>query len=153
MMGGVSGVREDGELIRSVRWIEIVDAVAVSIPPSHAAQNNRLQRVDLVPRHRRAPWIHEHPQVARLDLHPRRPATKPNRVAPLLLRPERAGDDAVRAVHRGACEAVEDDAGADDEVERGVRRGELRGAEADLERVADELWAEELRAVDAVVLA
>ena len=31
---------------------------------------------------------------------------------------ERAGDNAVSAVHRGACEAVEDDAGADDEVER-----------------------------------
>ena len=46
----------------------------------------------------------------------RRPAAKPHRVALLLLRPERAGDDAVReragddavrAVHRGACEAVE----------------------------------------------
>ena len=57
----------------------------------------------------------------------RRPAAKPHRVATLLLRPERAGDDAVReragddamrAVRRGACEAVEDDAGADDEVER-----------------------------------
>ena len=95
----------------------------------------------------------EGPQVTRLDLHARRPPAKPHRVAPLLLRPERAGNDAVLAVHRGAGEAVEDDAGADDEVERGVWRGELRGAEADLERVADELWAEELRAVDAVVLA
>ena len=153
MLGGISGVREDGEAIRRVRWIEIVDAVADRIHPSRAAQNNRLQRVDLVARHRRAPWIDEHPQVARLDLHARRPPAKPHRVAPLLLRPERAGDDAVLAVHRGAGEAVEDDAGADDEVERGVWRGELGRTEADLEGVADELRAEELRAVDAVVLA
>ena len=31
MLVGVSGVREDGELIRRVRWIEIVDAVAALI--------------------------------------------------------------------------------------------------------------------------
>ena len=50
-------------------------------------------------------------------------------------------------------EAVEDDAGAYDEVERGVRRGELGRTEADLEGVAEEFCAEDLRAVDAVVLA
>ena len=78
MRSGRLGVREDGELIRSVRRIEIVDAVAERTRPNNAAHNNRLQRVDLVPRHRRAPWIHEHPQVARLDLHTRRPPAKPH---------------------------------------------------------------------------
>jgi len=46
MLVGVSGVREDGEAIRRVRRIEIVDAVAERLRPTRATQNNRLQRVD-----------------------------------------------------------------------------------------------------------
>ena len=69
MLGDVSGVREDGEAILSVRWIDFVDAVAERIVSGCAAKNNkRLQRVDFLPRLRRTPRIDERLHVARLDL-------------------------------------------------------------------------------------
>jgi len=146
---------EDREGVHNVRWVERVRAVHNRIPPSHPSHNDRLQRIDLVPRHRRAPWINDRSQVARLDLLEAFLALEEDGVTARLFRAERAAEFAALCVEEqtgGARKAVHGDAVATVETERVGARRKLRRVEADLDRVADKLIAEQLRAVDAVPL-
>ena len=152
----ISSVREHREGVHNVRWVERVRAVHKRTPPSHASHNDRLQRINLVPRHRRAPWISDRSQVARLDLLEAFLALEEDGVAARLLRAERAAEFAALCVEEqtgGARQTVHRDAVAAVEAERVGARRKLRRVEADLDPVVDKLVAEQLGAVDAVILA
>ena len=109
-----------------------------------------------MPRHRRAPWINDRSQVARLDLLEAFLALEEDGVAARLICAERAAEFAARCVEEqtgGARQAVHGDAIAAVETERVGSRRELRRVETDLDCVADDLIAEQLDAVNAVLLA
>ena len=147
---------EDRKGVHNVHWVEHVRAVHKLTPPSHTSHNDRLQRIDLVPRHRRAPWINDRSQVARLDLLEAFLALEEDGVAARLLRAERAAEFAALCVEEqtgGARQTVHGDTIAAVETEVVGARRELRWVEADLDLVADELVTEQLRAIDAVLLA